>query len=517
MAKTLILTGWKYGDYAVAAALALRHFKVADILGMSRRRLPEYLEEVSGYAEIVILGVSLAGDAERLAKALARLRKEKVKVTWISGFDFPEWMGDDIRSRLESYISPSESVSVAVAEYYKLNHGDFAAYGDEGQPVGKAYMEFMRAAEYCYRNYQDEQAYPRVIRHMEAMDAEGRWSESERRMVEHYRRYGHRELVGKSEAIQKLQESINLIAPHEHTRVLILGESGTGKETVATQIHFKSPRKDEPFIAFNCSSVTPNLLESRFLGYEKGAFTGANEAKAGIFETANGSTLFLDEIGELPLEAQGLLLRVLEEGRFQRLGGNAREVEVDVRVIAATNRNLAEMVRNKEFREDLYYRLQIIPLELPALRDRPEDIIPLAEHYLMMYNKKHRRRCFLTNGAKEELMRYSWPGNIRELRNLIERLVIISDVDAIFQMQLLAHKASVGQDDAIEGAARASEGKNTYYEAVTQFEKAYIEQAILNSDGDIAKAAERMGVHKSMVYKKLKKFKESGQSESDAR
>jgi transcriptional regulator with PAS, ATPase and Fis domain len=233
-----------------------------------------------------------------------------------------------------------------------------------------------------------------------------------------------------------------------------------------------------------------------------------------MFELANHGTILLDEIGELPLSLQPKLLRVLESGEIRPVG-SSKSKKVDVRVIAATNRNLAEMVRNKEFREDLYYRLQIIPLQLPALRDRPEDIIPLAEHYLMMYNKKHRRNCYLTNGAKEELMRYNWPGNIRELRNLIERLVIISDVDPIFQMQLLAHKVSVEPDEAAESAARASEGKKTYYEAVTQFEKAYIEQTILNCDGDIAKAAERMGVHKSMVYKKLKKFKEGAGAASE--
>lgn len=489
MAKTLILTGWKYGDYAVAAALALRHFKVADILGMSRRRLPEYLEEVSGYAEIVILGVSLAGDAERLAKALARLRKEKVKVTWISGFDFPEWMGDDIRSSLESYISPSESVSVAVAEYYKLNHGDFAAYGDEGQPVGKAYMEFMRAAEYCYRNYQDEQAYPRVIRHMEAMDAEGRWSESERRMVEHYHRYGHRELVGKSEAIQKLQESINLIAPHEHTRVLILGESGTGKETVATQIHFKSPRKDEPFIAFNCSSVTPNLLESRFLGYEKGAFTGANEAKAGIFETANGGTLFLDEIGELPLEAQGLLLRVLEEGRFQRLGGNAREVEVDVRVIAATNRDLAEMVRDGKFRCDLYHRLCVVQLRVPPLREHKEDI-PLIAH---AYRDRNHMGGWLSPTQVEALQTYDFPGNVRELNNLLERAHVlnIDDYGELIRQHRELNAALVPQDmveipDDLEEAIRL-----------------HVKRVCEKYSHNITNAAKAMGVSRNTVRKYL--------------
>ena len=489
MAGTLILTGRKYGDYAVAAALALRHFKAADILGMSRRRLPEYLKEVSGYAEIVILGVSLASDAERLGKALARLRKEKVKVTWISGLDFPKWMGDDIRSSLKSYISPSGNVSVAVAEYYKLNHGEYAAYGDEGQPVGKAYMEFMRAAEYCYRNYQDEQAYPRVIRHIEAKDTESRWSDSERRMIEHFRRYGNRELIGKSEAIQKLRESINLIAPHEHTRVLVLGESGTGKETVATQIHFKSPRKDEPLIAFNCSSVTPNLLESRFLGYEKGTFTGANEAKPGIFETANGGTLFLDEIGELPLEAQGLLLRVLEEGRFQRLGGNAREVEVDVRVIAATNRDLAEMVRDGKFRRDLYHRLCVVQLRVPPLREHKEDI-PLIAY---AYRDRNNMGGWLSPAQVEALQSYDFPGNVRELNNLLERAYVlnIDDYGELIRQHRELNAALVPQDSA--------EAPDDLEEAI----RLHVKRVCEKYSHNITNAAKAMGVSRNTVRKYL--------------
>lgn len=315
------------------------------------------------------------------------------------------------------------------------------------------------------------------------------------------------DIVAESPAIRQVLKDVYRVAQTEST-VTIMGESGTGKEVIANIIHQNSARKDNLFIPVNCAAIPPELMESEFFGYVPGAFTGAKSGgSVGLFELANHGTILLDEIGELPLSLQPKLLRVLESGEIRPVG-SSKSKKVDVRVIAATNRNLAEMVRNKEFREDLYYRLQIIPLELPALRDRPEDIIPLAEHYLVMYNKKHRRHCYLTNGAKEELMRYSWPGNIRELRNLIERLVIISDVDAIFQMQLLAHKSSMDQDGTAEGAARASEGKKTYYEAVTQFEKAYIEQTIVNCGGDIAKAAERMGVHKSMVYKKLKKFKE---------
>ena len=491
MTKTLILTGWKYTDYAVAAALALRHYGKADILGMSRRRLPEYLEDVTDYTEIAILGVSLSGDAERLGKALARLRKSKVKVLWLSGIDFPEWMGDDVKANLDSYISPSGSVSVAVAEHFHLDHSEYDEYLDEGKPVGKKYQEFMRAAEYCYRNYQDEQAYPRVIRHIAAGAPDSKWSESERRMVEHYRRYGHRELVGKSAAIERLQEKINLIAPHEHTRVLIIGESGTGKETVAQLIHFKSARgkEGEPFIAFNCASVTPNLLESRFLGYEKGAFTGANEARPGVFEAANGGTLFLDEIGELPLEAQGILLRVLEEGRFQRLGENAREIEVDVRVVAATNRDLPAMVRDGKFRTDLYHRLCVVQLRVPPLREHKEDIATIA----YAYRDRNGMGGWLASAQVEALQSYDYPGNVRELNNLLERAHVLGATD--YAELIREHKelnAALLPQDSVDIPDDLEEATRLHVKRVCE-----------KFSHNITKASEAIGVSRNTVRKYL--------------
>ena len=491
MNKTLILTGWKYIDYAVAAALALRHYDNADILGMSKRRLPEYLEDVSGYSEIAILGVSLSGDVERLGKALERLRKTKVKVLWISGIDFPEWIGEDIRNNLDSYISPSGSISMAVAEHFHQDHSEFDEYLDKKKSVGNMYLEFMEAAEYCYRNYQDEQAYPRVIRHIAAKDPKSKWSDSESGMVDHYRRYGHRELVGKSEAIVNTKEKINLIAPHEHARVLILGESGTGKETVAQLIHFKSSRgkEGEPFIAFNCSSVTPNLLESRFLGYEKGAFTGANGVRPGIFEAANGGTLFLDEIGELPLDAQGLLLRVLEEGRFQRLGENAREIEVDVRVIAATNRNLPAMVRDGKFRADLYHRLCVVQLRVPPLREHKEDI-PLIAY---SYRDRNGMGGWLSPAQVEALQSYDFPGNVRELNNLLERAYVlgISDYGELIREHKELNAALLPQEN--------TEWPDNLEEATRLHIKRVCEKYCHN----ITKASEALGLSRNTVRKYL--------------
>ena len=491
MSNTLILTGWKYMDYAVAAALALRHFGTADVVGMSRRRLPEFLEEVAGYTEIVILGVSLTGDAERLAKALKNLKSKNIKVTWISGIAFPEWMGDDIRCNLESYVNDSDSVSVAVRECYKRKEGELALYGDDSQLIGKQYIEFKEAAEYFYRNYQDEEAYPRVIRHIAAEDPESKWLDSERRMVEHYRRYGHRELVGKSDAIEKLRESINLIAPHEHARVLILGESGTGKETVATLIHFKSQRgkDDEPFIVFNCASVNPQLLESRFLGYEKGAFTGATEDRKGLFEVANGGTLFLDEIGELPLEAQGLLLRVLEEGRFQRLGNNSNEIEVDVRVIAATNRDLASMVRDGKFRLDLYQRLSVIQLRMPPLREHKEDISLIA----YSYRDRNKMGGWLSKEQVEALMEYDFPGNVRELYNLLERAHVLGITD--YKQLIREHRelnAALLPKDNVEIPDNLDEAMRLHVVHVCE-----------KYCNNITKAANALGVSRNTVRKYL--------------
>lgn len=431
MGRTLILTGWGNKDYACGAALAWRHYREADILGVSKRRLPEFLENVKGYTEIAILGVSLTGDAERLAKALQSLRKRNVLVRWISVFDFPEWMSPEIRANLEASICGSDMLE-AVSLTFDIPGPDIGRILTKTDSLGRRYTIFLDAAMYFYRNFQDEQAYPRVIRHIAATDAESQWTDAEHQMLEHYRKYGQRELVGKSKIIGYLHEQINKVARHPRARVLIFGESGTGKETIAQQIHFKSAKKNEPFIAFNCASVTANLLESRFLGYEKGAFTGATESRAGVFEVANGGTLFLDEISEMPLEAQGVLLRVLEGGRFTRVGGT-EEVSVNVRLITATNRDLAELVREGKFREDLYHRLCVVQIHAPSLREHKEDIEQIANGRWL---KEHHRRLEAEQIAV--LKTYDYPGNVRELINILDRASVLDESD--FAKLLKEHK-----------------------------------------------------------------------------
>ena len=428
MCKTLILTGWGWKEYPVAAALALKAVGGdADIVGMSRRRLPEFLESYSQkHKRIILIGVSLCGDEARLVKALSELKKRNVKVVWISSIDFTPSQKESISPYLTAKVCTEKSLLDVVADFFNVDATSLAPYAVEAKKVSsfvKSWQELVDAAMFMYRNYQDEESYAKAISYLASGVTENTWDSDAKRIVVHYRRYGSRELVGKSSKMCTLISRINRIAAFPDARVLILGESGTGKETVALQIHNKSERKNEPFYAFNCASVNPQLLESRFFGHEKGAFTGADKREMGLFELANGGTLFLDEIGELPLEAQGLLLRVLEGGRFMRMAGR-EEISVDVRLITATNRNLPKRVREGKFREDLYQRLNVVQLRIPSLREHKEDIRDIADGWWLQHNKAH-----IAEEQIAALMEYDYPGNVRELLNLLERATVLGEED----------------------------------------------------------------------------------------
>ena len=448
--ENLILTGWGWPEYACAAALALRYFEDADVLGMSTRRLPEFLDGLKSPAchRIVILGIGLNGNPERLASALKRLKMDGVRVSWISALPIPEDIStaSALTEAMEIHVNENGLLEAAES-VFKLATDDLTPllHDNPRNAYLRACRTLLDAAMYAYRNYQDEVSYGAAIRHIANRDPEKSWTTAEHKLMEHYLRYGGRELAGKSEANQDLLTRINQVAPHDQARVLIYGESGTGKETVAQLIHNKSPRKGEPFLAFNCASVTPNLLESRFFGHERGAFTGATETKTGLFEQANGGTLFLDEIGELPLAAQGILLRVLEGGRFTRLGGT-KEIEVNVRLISATNRDLAAMVRDGKFREDLFFRLNVIRIPVAPLRKHKEDIEQIANSYWL---KLHHRR--LKTEQIKALMDYDYPGNVRELYNLLECADVMDehDFDKLIadQKELLGNLAPMPNDD----------------------------------------------------------------------
>jgi transcriptional regulator with GAF, ATPase, and Fis domain len=315
-------------------------------------------------------------------------------------------------------------------------------------------------------------------------------------------------LIGKSPPIETLRSTIGRVAKTD-LAVLLLGENGTGKEVVSQAIHYLSARRSRPFIAVNCAAITETLLESELFGHEKGAFTDAHEARAGKFELAGGGTLFLDEIGDLSRGGQAKLLRVLEEKIVVRVGGS-KPIHTDARVIAATNQDLAVMVREKRFREDLYFRLNVVTLDLPPLRKRGDDVLLLAEHFLAEFSRKARRRPpKLSAQARKRLEQHTWPGNVRELRNLMERLAYLSAGERIEAEEL----AFILSPRAESASVLDFDGPLT--EATHQFQIEYIKRAIDRTRGNMTDAAALLGLHRSNLYRKMRQLGMSVEEESD--
>jgi two-component system nitrogen regulation response regulator NtrX len=306
------------------------------------------------------------------------------------------------------------------------------------------------------------------------------------------------EITGDSEPVRRLREQIATAAPTTG-RVLIHGENGSGKELVARAIHAQSARRDRPFVEVNCAAIPEELIESELFGHEKGAFTGALARRRGKFELADGGTLFLDEIGDMSLKTQAKVLRALEEQAFERVGGKDT-VRVDVRVIAASNRDLAGLIREGRFREDLYYRLNVIPIEVPALRSRRDDIPQLVDHFIAVFCAENGKRPKTVSGeALGYFLAYDWPGNVRELRNMVERLVIMAPGDVIGAEDL---PAPLRPKDAA-----APEGRErSLKEARDNFERAYIVAELRANDWNMTRTAERLGIERSHLYRKLKAY-----------
>jgi Nif-specific regulatory protein len=306
-------------------------------------------------------------------------------------------------------------------------------------------------------------------------------------------------LIGDSQPIQSLRTIIQRVSDTD-LAVLILGENGTGKEVVAQSIHYLSSRRQKPFVAVNCAAIPDTLAESELFGHEKGAFTDAQETRRGKFELAADGTLFLDEIGDLSLSGQAKLLRVLEEKVLVRVGGST-PIHTDARVLAATNQNLAEMVRQKRFREDLYFRLNVVTLELPPLRDRRQDIMVLAEHFLVDFCKKARRKVpAFSAAARQRLENHGWPGNVRELRNLMERLAYLSTEDRIEAEDLAFILSPRG------GSPSVLDLDKSLSEASAQFQVQYIKGTIEQCGGNVSQAASRLGLHRSNLYRKMRQL-----------
>jgi two-component system nitrogen regulation response regulator NtrX len=302
-------------------------------------------------------------------------------------------------------------------------------------------------------------------------------------------------LIGESEPMKKLDQQIRSAAP-TGTRVLITGENGSGKEIVARTLHRLSPRAEQPFIDVNCAAIPEELIESELFGHRKGAFTGAIDERKGKFELADGGTLFLDEIGDMSLKTQAKVLRVLQEQTFQRVGGQ-QTIKVDVRVIAATNKDLEAEIASASFRSDLFYRLNVIPIDVPPLRARGDDIVLLAEHFLRRFAAETGvPRKKLSSGAASKLRGYTWPGNVRELRNVIERLAILLPGDTIE-----AEDVQLGARNEVTTGAIAPH--LTLKEARDEFEKQYILARLRELAGNISRTAEALGVERSNLYRKL--------------
>ncbi len=312
------------------------------------------------------------------------------------------------------------------------------------------------------------------------------------------------QLTGISDSIQQLKNQIEMVAPTD-AWVLIRGDHGTGKELVAQAIHSLSSSNNRPMVEVNCAAIPEELIESELFGHEKGSFTGANTSKRGKFDQADGGILFLDEIGDMSLKTQAKTLRILQEQKFERVGGN-KTISVDVRVLAATNKNLEEEIENGNFRADLFYRLNVVPIHVPLLRDRIEDIPYLVEDLMETLNGKGLNKKTFDESAYKEMMKHHWPGNVRELRNFIERLAIMCPDDTIFDHHIQRFLNTPGQTAAIPMGdhLHAPYKATDFKEAKKAFEREYLAIKLEENEGNISKTAETIGLERSHLHKKLK-------------
>jgi transcriptional regulator with PAS, ATPase and Fis domain len=314
-----------------------------------------------------------------------------------------------------------------------------------------------------------------------------------------------REVIAESPCMREMMNFVRRVSSSEATTILLEGENGTGKDLIAKTLHYQSVRQAEPFIAINCAAIPETLLESELFGYEKGAFTDARSQKRGIFELADKGTLFLDEIGEIPLMLQAKLLRVLEEQSFRRLGG-LKDIHLDLRVIAATNKNLREAVKEGAFRQDLYFRLNVIQILIPPLRERTEDIVPMTKFFIEHYNRKFKRSIEgVTDAAAKLLMAHDWPGNVRELRNAIERAMILEEGPSITAGSL---PIAIARPDGIGPLVGIPLGMETPTDGLSleDNERSLLVRALEKTEGNQTQAARLLRITRDTLRYKMKKF-----------
>lgn len=418
--------------------------------------------------------------------AIEEVKKEKFNIV-ITDLMMPKMTGIDVIKNLKA-IDPDLQCIVIT-----------------GYATVSTAVDAMKAGAYDYlmKPFNGTEVLMLLKRVMELQDLQAENSQLKRTL---HQRYGYEKLIGSSEGIQQVCSLIEKVAETDST-ILILGESGTGKELVARTIHYNSPRKNKPLIPINCGAIPETLLESELFGHEKGAFTGASTTRIGRFELADGGTIFLDEIGDMSPTLQVKLLRVLQQREFERVGG-VRTIKVDVRIIAATNIDLEHAVHEGKFREDLYYRLNVIPVVIPPLRERVDDIPLLMDHFLSHFNKSKKRDIKgFSPAAMDILISYPWPGNIRELENLVERLVILKGNGTICPDDLPEKFISHTLNN--EGALHITlpETGVNLKDVVEEFENNLILQAMQKAQGVKNKAAQLLSLNRTTLVEKLKKKK----------
>jgi DNA-binding NtrC family response regulator len=427
--------------------------------------------------------IAEADSAEAAREALPRERPDLVLLDVVlpgqDGFSFLRWMREQGCEVPVLMISALDTAKTAV----------------EALRVG--------AADYLVKGFELEELRQRVANLLKLATLE-KENDALRRQLTTEGQFG--QMIGRSAEMRRAFEMADRVAPTDST-VLILGESGTGKDLLAQEIHARSQRAGKPFVAVNCAALPETLIESELFGYERGAFTGAAHQKKGKFELASGGTLFLDEIGDMNPVTQAKVLRALESRMIERLGGT-QSIAVDVRVISATHRNLPAEIRTGKFREDLYYRLRVVSVEAPALRDHKEDIPVLAEAFLQMHGARLGRTARLTREALAAIERYDWPGNVRELKNALERSLVLCRGDEIGVADL--------QEEVVTGRAvpvRNSEngtdvglGESDFREAKHKFEVAYLTKQLVSHQWNVSRTAATIGLHRQSLQEKLREL-----------
>jgi len=445
---------------------------------------PSTLESVTGVLEDIGFEVETALDGETALKKLDESLPEAVLLDiWLPGID-----GLEVLKKIKQDwpVLPVIIMSGHATIETAVKATKLGAYDVIEKPISYEQLELTIRNALKYRDLQEEN----ILLRQKAT--------------------GRVELTGESPAMKQLKEQIAIVAPTD-AWVLIQGENGTGKELVAQTIHRLSKRSNKPMVEVNCAAIPEELIESELFGHEKGAFTGATSMKRGKFDLANGGTLFLDEIGDMSLKTQAKILRILQEQKFQRVGGS-RTISVDVRIIAATNKDLEKEIEKGNFREDLYYRLNVIPIYVPPLRERVEDIPLLFEEFMKEFGAKTRGIKRVQPEVFEALSHYNWPGNVRELRNLVERLVILARGEEITVRDLPPNLRNSTQNVSTELSQEIKETATIplysfpkdYKKAKQLFEKRYLEYQLKQYKGNVTKTAEAIGIERRHLHRKIK-------------